>query len=96
VGVNKARIIAQEKAALADRILVPKKPTIDHDLCIRAEKYATGQHVHTAANLLAMYLGEYELDEFAPERFTTAERKLRAFVSRLATSGPVLHVHRCC
>ena len=59
------------------------KLTIDYGLCARAERYATGEHVHTLANLLTPYLVIPKLDEACPESFRTAERNLRAFVTQI-------------
>jgi hypothetical protein len=66
------------------------KPQVDHCLCLRAEIYSTGEHVHTAANLLAVYLAELEAPDFSTERFRTAETRLRAFVSHLLLAKPEL------
>jgi hypothetical protein len=62
---------------------VPAKLTIDYGLCARAERYATGEHVHKLANLLTPYLVIPKLDEACPESFRTAEQNLRAFVTQI-------------
>ena len=60
------------------------RPPIDYGLCSRVEKYATGEHVHTAANLLAAYLAEHAIDEFDLASFRAAEKRLRTFAASLS------------
>jgi len=66
---------------------VPTRPPIDYSLCQRAERYATGEHVHAAANLLTIYLGEHACEAFRPECFAAAEVRLRAFVAKAVLPG---------
>jgi hypothetical protein len=62
---------------------VKARPPLDHLLRYRAEKYASGAHVHQVANLLTTYLLEHETPDFALERFKAAENTLRQFVAKM-------------
>lgn len=77
--------LSQENTGSADEPGVSEKPALDYELCLSAERYATGEQIHTAANLLAVYLGEHSLavTDFRPDRFYDAESRLRTFVRDL-------------
>ncbi|MFO1499251.1 MAG: hypothetical protein U1G07_12795 [Verrucomicrobiota bacterium] len=71
---------------------MPKQLKIDYSLCARAEKYATGENIHTLANLLTPYLVIPQLEEASVDSFRVAERRLRAFVTQIALSWEPRHI----